>query len=109
ITLLWGYAWVLMKEALTYMGPFTFATFRFAIGSLVLLFLVWLAKNKFPLRQYWQPLLIQGILQTSITFLLVMYGLLFVGAGKSSVLLYSMPLWSSLLAIKYLKEKITLS
>src|SRR5699024_12352755 len=29
-----------------------------------------------------------------------------VEAGKSSVLLYSMPLWSSVLAVPYLKEKL---
>lgn len=36
-----------------------------------------------------------------------MYGPSFVDAGKSSVLLYSMSIWSSLLAIKYLNEKLT--
>src|SRR5699024_12719079 len=46
-------------------------------------------------------------LQTAAVFLLVMYGLKFVEAGKSSVLLYSMPLWSSLLAVKYLGEKLS--
>src|SRR5699024_5478103 len=36
------------------------------------------------------------------------YGLNLVDAGKSSVLLYAMPLWSSLLAIPYLKEKLSM-
>ncbi|MDY0406144.1 DMT family transporter [Virgibacillus sp. 179-BFC.A HS] len=106
ITLLWGYAWVLMKEALAYMGPFTFSSFRFGTGAIVLLLIVWLSKKRFPLRQYWKQLLILGLLQTSIVFLLVMYGLRFVDAGKSSVLLYSMPMWSSLLAARYLGEKL---
>ncbi|MEN1967372.1 DMT family transporter [Lentibacillus sp. N15] len=107
ITLLWGYAWVLMKEVLAYMGPFTFSSFRFGTGSIVLLLIVWLAKKRFPIRRYWKQLLILGILQTSIVFLLVMYGLRFVDAGKSSVLLYSMPMWSSLLAARFLGEKLT--
>lgn len=107
ITILWGYAWVLMKEVLTYMGPFTFSAFRFGTGSLTLLVLVWLLKIGLPPKQYWKHLIIVGILQTSIVFLLVMYGLRFVDAGKSSVLLYSMPMWSSMLAAKFLGEKIT--
>lgn len=107
ITLLWGYAWVLMKEVLHYMGPFTFSSFRFGTGAFVLLLLVWLSKRRFPLKDYWKALLVQGVLQTTIVFLLVMYGLRFVDAGKSSVLLYSMPMWSSLLAAKFLKEKLT--
>lgn len=107
ITLLWGYAWVLMKEVLDYMGPFTFSAFRFGTGAFVLLLIVWLSRKHFPFKTYWKALVIQGILQTSIVFLLVMYGLRFVDAGKSSVLLYSMPVWSSLLAAKFLKEKLT--
>lgn len=107
VTLLWGYAWVLMKEVLAYMGPFTFSSFRFGTGSIVLLLIVWLSKKGFPLKQYWKQLIILGILQTSIVFLAVMYGLRFVDAGKSSVLLYSMPMWSSLLAAKFLSEKLT--
>ncbi|WP_088052899.1 DMT family transporter [Virgibacillus dakarensis] len=107
VTILWGYAWILMKEVLAYMGPFTFSAFRFGTGSIVLLLIVWLSKKGFPLKQYWKQLIILGILQTSIVFLFVMYGLRFVDAGKSSVLLYSMPMWSSLLAAKFLSEKLT--
>ncbi|MEC5422918.1 DMT family transporter [Virgibacillus sp. C22-A2] len=107
ITLLWGYAWVLMKASLDYMGPFTFSAFRFGVGSLTLLLVMWLMKLGLPPRRYWKPIVIVGILQTSVVFLLVMYGLRFVDAGKSSVLLYSMPMWSSILALKFLGEKIT--
>ncbi|SDI41222.1 DMT family transporter [Natribacillus halophilus] len=107
ITLLWGYAWVLMKEALTYMGPFTFSAFRFGTGAATLLLIVWILKIGLPPKRYWKHLIIVGILQTSIVFLLVMYGLEFVDAGQSSILLYSMPVWSSILAVIFLGEKIT--
>ncbi|WP_240510108.1 DMT family transporter [Virgibacillus profundi] len=107
ITLLWGYAWVLMKASLEYMGPFTFSSFRFGVGSVTLLLVVWLLKIGLPAKKHWKHLIIVGFLQTTVVFLLVMYGLRFVDAGKSSVLLYSMPLWSTILATKYLGEKIT--
>lgn len=109
ITLIWGYAWVLMKESLDYMGPFTFSAFRFGTGTVVLLLVVFLMRNGIPPKEQWIHLIILGILQTTIVFLLVMYGLTFVDAGKSSVLLYSMPIWSSILAVKFLKEKITVA
>lgn len=109
ITIIWGFAWVYMKLVLQYMGPFTFSSFRFGIGSIVLLFLTAILKQGLPKRNQWKPLIIIGILQTTIVFTFVMYALLFVEAGKSSVLLYSMPIWSSLLAAKFLGEKITLS
>ncbi len=108
ITVLWGYGWVVMKEVLTYMGPFTFNAFRFGIGSLTLLAIVWILKVGVPPKKYWKPLLVVGLLQTAAVFILVMCSLGFVDAGKSSVLLYSMPMWSSLLAIKFLGEKLTM-
>ncbi|WP_228550264.1 DMT family transporter [Salinibacillus xinjiangensis] len=106
VTLIWGYAWILMKSALQYMGPFTFSAFRFGTGALTMLIVLWLMKVGKPPKGKWGHLIIVGILQTSIVFLLVMYGMIFVEAGKSSVLLYSMPIWSSLLAAKFLTEKI---
>ncbi|MFA1821712.1 DMT family transporter [Virgibacillus oceani] len=106
ITLIWGYAWVLMKAALDYMGPFTFSAFRFSIGAITLLLVVWLLKTGAPPKKYIKHIMIIGLLQTSAVFLLVMYGLRFVDAGQSSVILYSMPLFSSLLALKFLGEKI---
>ncbi|SET95791.1 Permease of the drug/metabolite transporter (DMT) superfamily [Salinibacillus kushneri] len=106
ITLIWGYAWILMKEALNYMGPFTFSAFRFGTGTLTMLVVLSVMKIGLPPKDKWGHLLVAGILQTSIVFLFVMYGLRFVDAGKSSVLLYSMPIWSSLLATKFLQERI---
>lgn len=109
ITLIWGYAWVLMKESLHYMGPFTFSAFRFSIGAITLLIVLWLLKTALPPRKYIKHIVVVGLLQTSAVFLLVMYGLMFVDAGKSSVILYSMPLFSSLLAIRFLGEKISIA
>lgn len=107
IALIWGYAWVFMKASLNFMGPFTFSAFRFGTGAVTLLLVVWLLKAGKPPREMWKHLIVVGILQTSIVFLLVMYGMQFVDAGKSSVLLYSMPLWSSIFAVKILGEKIS--
>lgn len=107
ITFLWGYAWVIMKKSIEFMGPFTFTSFRFLTGTITLFLLMLLIKRRYPIKAYWKQLFLLGTLQTTIVFLLVMYGLRFVDAGKSSVLLYSMPLWSSLLATKFLNEKLT--
>lgn len=109
VTILWGYAWVIMKQSLTYMGPFTFSSLRFLSGVATLLLVIWLTKQHIPLKKYWKQLFIQGLLQTTIVFLFVMFALQFVGAGKASILLYSMPIWSGLLATKYLHEKLTLT
>ncbi|WP_246247650.1 DMT family transporter [Piscibacillus halophilus] len=107
ITLLWGYSWVLMKDALLYMGPFTFSALRFMTGAAAMMSIVWLLRVGRPPRHAIPHLIVVGILQTSIVFILVMYALKFIDAGKSSLLLYSMPLWSGLLAAVFLKERIS--
>lgn len=107
ITLLWGMAWVMMKIGLQYMGPFTFSALRFVSGSIVLLILLLYFKPTAPTKSEIKHLVIVGFLQTTTVFSLVMIGLQFVNAGKSSVLLYSMPVWSGILASIFLQEKLT--
>ncbi|GAB4073219.1 DMT family transporter [Barrientosiimonas marina] len=107
VILLWGYAWVFMKLSLNYMGPFTFSAFRFGVGAVTMLLVIWLSRTGLPPRHQWKHFIVVGILQTTIVYLLIMYGLRFVDAGKSSVLLYSMPMWSSLFAARFLGEKLT--
>lgn len=107
ITLIWGYAWILMKEVLKHMGPFTFSAFRFGTGAVTLFIVLFFMRLKRPSKAQLKHMVIVGLLQTTIVFLLVMYGMQFVDAGKSSVLLYSMPIWSSFLAAKILKEDIS--
>ncbi|WP_054951554.1 DMT family transporter [Numidum massiliense] len=109
ITVIWGFAWVLMKVSLQYMGPFTFSALRFGVGSATLFAVLgWhnkkaLCPRKIDIARF----LLLGTLQTGIVFALVMYSMRFVAAGKSSVLLYSMPLWSIIFAAKFLREKVT--
>src|SRR5699024_12645415 len=77
ITILWGYAWVHMKASLDYMGPFTFTAFRFSVGALTLLIVMWVMKLGLPPKGHWKHLILVGLLQTSAVYLLVMYGLRF--------------------------------
>lgn len=106
ITLIWGYAWVHMKIGLAYMGPFTFSAWRFGIGTLTLLLVLCFRKKLLPKRTHIPGMAVVGFLQTTCVFSLVMYAMRFVEAGKSSVLLYSMPIWSSLLAVHFLGERL---
>lgn len=107
LTLIWGIAWVFMKVVLDYMGPFTFASLRFLSASafllIILLFLKRLSIRNIAIRD----LITLGLLQTTAVFLLVTYGMTFIDAGKSSILLYTMPIWSGLLAAKFLDERLT--
>lgn len=106
ITMIWGYAWVLMKQILNYMGPFVFSSLRFWTGALFLLLLLLCLGRLFQKNVPWKALLVLGSLQTTFVFAPVMVAMNFVEAGKTSVLLYTMPIWSTLLASFFLNEKL---
>lgn len=96
-----------MKVVLDYMGPFTFASLRFLSASLFLLIVLFFLKRLSIRNIAIRDLMILGLLQTTAVFLFVTYGMKFVDAGKSSILLYTMPIWSGLLAAKFLDEPLT--
>lgn len=107
VILTWGYSWVLMKEALRYMGPLTFVGLRCMIGALTLLPLAFLRNSRRTTPYRFSDYFLVGIFQTFAMFALVIYGMKYVTAGKSAVFLYTMPVWTSFLVHFFLKEKLT--
>ena len=105
LTLVWGYNWVVMKVALHYAAPFTFAWSRTFGGGLCLLAVLFLFGRRFRPRHFWRVLLL-GLLQTTLFIGFTTWALVHGGAGKSAVLVYTMPLWVILLAPLTLKEHI---
>lgn len=105
MSLVWGYNWVIMKEALTYCDPFDFAAIRTFFGSL-LLFLILLIQGK-SLRPKEVPLtILLGLLTTTGCIGVSTWALEFSGAGKTAVLVYTMPFWLLFLAWPILGERI---
>lgn len=109
VILTWGYSWVLMKIGLRYMEPFTFATWRCAIGGLAIIPFLYMKGIAFPRIEKLPDYVFVGLFQTTIMFGVMLYGMKFVTAGKTAVLLYTMPIWTILLVHYYLKEKLNRS
>jgi drug/metabolite transporter (DMT)-like permease len=107
VIITWGYSWVLMKIGLNYMGPFTLAAWRCTIGGLAMVPLLYVKGISLPRRGTWLDYTMVGLFQTTGMFAFMLYGMKFVSAGKTSVLLYTMSIWTSLLAHFYLKERLT--
>ena len=101
----WGYGWVATKISLEYSDALTFAALRVPLSA-VLLFLVMIVLRK-PLRPPplgWTALI--GFLQTTLFVGLVITALHDTGAGKVSVITYTMPFWLLLLAWVFLGERL---
>lgn len=104
LAVIWGYNWVVMKQGLLYSGPFAFSAIRSVLAA-VCLFVV-LATTGRSLRPppFWETLLL-GLLQTAGFIGLVQVALVHGGAGKISVLAFTMPFWTLLLAWLLLDER----
>lgn len=105
LCLIWGYNWVLMKEALQYAAPFDFVALRTAPSGL-LLFAIMVARRQPMAPQAPGALVLLGLLQTTGFIGFVTWALVEGGAGKTAVLAYTMPFWTMLLAWPLLGEKL---
>lgn len=102
---IWGYNWVVMKVAVEDAAPFDFAALRSFYGALAL-FLVMIALRK-PLRPpAIRGTLLYGVLHSGGAIGLMTWALVNGGAGKTSVLTYTMSFWSLLFAGIFLKERL---
>jgi drug/metabolite transporter (DMT)-like permease len=104
LALVWGYNWVVMKEAMRYSEPFTFAALRNFLGALALLALVAARRGTLRPKAFWMTALF-GFMQTSLSAL-PLWALYLGSAGKVSVLNYTMPFWLLLIAWPLLGERI---
>ena len=105
LSITWGYTWVLAKQALTYAPPFAFAAER-CVGGALALFLALKLMGR-PLKLVAPgPTLAIGLFQITGFMALSTWALVEGGAGKTAVLIFTMPLWTLLLALPILGERI---
>jgi len=105
LAVIWGYNWVVMKVGLDYVRPLPFAALRTSLSVLPLgLLLIVLRRPLRPPPVGWT--MVVGLLQTTGFVGLLMWALESGGAGKTSVLTYTMPFWLLLLAWAFLGERL---
>jgi drug/metabolite transporter (DMT)-like permease len=105
LALIWGYNWVAIKVATAYAGPVDFGALRVGVGALALFAAMALMRRSLrptPLA----PTAVLALLQTSVFTLLQIVAVERGGAGKSAVLVYTMPFWVLLFAWPLLGERV---
>ena len=105
LALIWGYAWVVMKIGLDYVQPFTFAAMRTFLGAIALMLVLLVLRRPLRPKALW-PTLVLGLMQTTGFVGLLTWALAGGGAGKTSILTYTMPFWVLLMAWVVLGEKL---
>jgi len=108
VVILWGANWPTMKVGLHYITPIWFGCIRMGLGAACLFaYLAAVGKLALPTRQDLPVIASVGLLQMAIFQPLVNFGLQHVPAGRSSVLVYTTPLWVVPGAVLFLGEKLT--
>ncbi len=102
---IWGYSWVLAKAALEHVGPFTFAAQRAFLGAFALMVALKLSGRSLRLPSPKKTILI-GLVQTGAFLIFQTWALVEGGAGKTAVLIFTMPIWTLFLAWPVLGERI---
>lgn len=105
----WGLNWPIIKFGLAYITPLWLAEIRALLGA-ACLFLVMAAIGKVrrPHRSEISLLVSVGIFQIGVNLALVHYAVQLIEAGRTVILAYTTPLWTTPLAAVFLGEKLDL-
>jgi len=105
LAVIWGYNWIMMKVGVAYAPPFTFAALRAVLGAVVLFAFMALMRKPFAVQAGPQFVLV-GLLQTTGFIGFSTWALSVGGAGKTVVLVYTMPFWIVLFGWPLLGERV---
>ncbi|HEX9278571.1 MAG TPA: EamA family transporter [Casimicrobiaceae bacterium] len=105
LTLIWGMNWMAMKFGLQYAHPVIYNIERTIVAiALVFAVLFW---ERRPLKpESWMAVIVTGFFQTTINFGATTMALAGGGAGRTAVLVFTMPFWTMLIAWPVLHERV---
>jgi drug/metabolite transporter (DMT)-like permease len=105
----WGGSFLFIRYAAPEFGVFPIIWLRVTISSLLLLpLLIWHKQVKL-LWQHAGAMLLVGILSAAIPFVLIAWSLLSITAGLASILNASTPIFTALIGVWWLRDKLSAS
>ena len=105
LTLLWGSNWIVMKYALMHAHPVLFNVQRTWLAAIALFALLF-AQRRIAWPDAWWPIVVTGFFQVTINFGATTMALAEGGVGRTSVLVFTMPFWTLLIAWPVLHERV---
>ena len=109
LCLAWGLTWPAMRIALVDMPPFTMRTFSALIGAVSMFVLATLAGRpaRIPPRQTWTYIFIVSFFNIILFSICVAFAQLYTLTGRVAIVVYTMPIWASLMSWFVLGERPT--
>ena len=109
LSALWGGSFLFMRVAAPELGPIWLIELRVGLTSLLLMPLVFRLDLWGEIHAHWLPMLIIGGLGSALPFVLISYASLSLPAGFNSIVNAMTPLFGTVVAAVWLKERFTLA
>jgi drug/metabolite transporter (DMT)-like permease len=108
LSLFWGANWPIMKMVLSEVPPFYFRSVCLMLGGMGMLILARAGgmSLRVPAGQ-WKRVLWLGAFNVTAWNAPLIFGVLLLPSGRAALLGYTMPLWSTLLSVRFLGERLT--
>ena len=108
LVIAWALNTVFAKLGLHYMPPIWLVASRLTIGAIAaFIMLAALGRLKIPKKKDLTFIISIGLIQMSLFQLFFNYGMVYVHAGRASILTYSTPIWVTPIAVLFFGEKLT--
>ena len=108
VAIFWGGTFVAGRSLAQNVGPFSAAFFRFAVASVLLVFLSWKAGGKFSVLKKGQilPVLLLGLTGVFCYNLFFFKGLKLIEASRAAIIVANNPILIALFSAIFFKEKL---
>ncbi len=104
---IWGGSFIFMRVLAPVLGPIITAELRVLIAGLALMLYFRMIGFDMEFRKHWKQYLLIGGVNSGIPFFMYSFAALHIPASYSVILNSSSPLWSAILSVFWLKEKLT--
>lgn len=108
LTLGWGTNWPMMKLALAELPVWTFRGLCVASGAIGLFVIALVGRQKIRIPEgQWTRVAVTAFCNVTLWNVFIGYGLTMMPSGRAAILAYTMPLWTVLLSVYVLRERLT--
>lgn len=103
---LWGASFLFIRIGAAEFGPVTLAALRCLGAALFLLPILLLRGQAAALRQHWRALVLVGLCNSALPFVLYGVAMLAINAGLSAIFNAATPLWAAAIGAVWLHERL---
>lgn len=103
---IWGSSFLFIRIAVGDFGPLALSGARTLLAGLALLPLLFWRHKLSVIRRYWRSIIIVGLFNSALPFILFNYATMTLPAGKMSIINALTPLWGAVIAWVWLRDKI---